>query len=118
MRDMAGKPKSRSVAKPRKAQAKAQPKPQAKSRAKAQRISAAKPRAPKPRTRAKREPEPEPFMVTYDVVILSPDGTYDIDSMDVLNVPNFTSRDVVKCYREDHAEELDPKALLAVLVPE
>jgi hypothetical protein len=109
MRDMAGKPKPRSVAQPRKAPKKAQPKP----RAKPQRISGAK-----PRTRAKREPEPEPFMVTYDVVILSPDGTYDIDSMDVLNVPNFTSRDVVKCYREDHAEELDPKALLAVLVTE
>jgi hypothetical protein len=109
MRDMAGKPKSRSVAKPPPAKAK----PRAKSRAKPQRISGAKPRA-----RAKQEPEPEPFMVTYDVVILSPDGTYDIESMDVLNVPNFTYRDVVKCFREDHAEELDPKAMLAVLIPE
>jgi hypothetical protein len=107
MRDMAGKPKPRSVAQPRRAQKKAKPKP----RAKPQRISGAK-----PRTRAKREPEP--FMVTYDVVILSPDGTYDIESMDVLNVPNFTYRDVVKCFREDHAEELDPKAMLAVLIAE
>jgi len=100
---MAGKPKSRSVAKPRKSR----PKP----RAKTPRTSASKPR---PRA----EPEDDLGLVDFDIAILNPDGTYDIDALEVIPSPSFTERDAVKCYREEHQEVLDPQALLAVVIRE
>jgi hypothetical protein len=99
---MAAKPKS--TAKSRKA------KPRAKAPAKVKRIPTAK-----PRRIVEPDPEPDPFMVVYDIVILSPDGTYDIDSMEVIYARNYTARDAVKCYRVEHPE-LDPQAQLAVLM--
>ena len=101
MPDMAGKPKSRSVAKSQKT----------KPRAKAARASASKPR-PRP------EPEDDLGLVDFDIAILSPDGTYDIDALEVIPSPSFTERDAVKCYREEHQEMLDPQALLAVVIRE
>ena len=100
---MAGKPKSRSVAKPQKSR----PKPRAK---------APRPAAPRPRPRA--EPDDDLGLVDFDIAILNPDGTYDIDALEVIPSPTFTERDAVKCYREEHQEMLDPQALLAVVIRE
>jgi hypothetical protein len=107
MPDMAGKPKSRSVAKPHKSR----PKPRAKARVKAPRTSPSQPRA-------RAESEDDLGLVDFDIAILNPDGTYDIDALEVIPSPSFTERDAVKCYREEHREVLDPQALLAVVIRE
>ncbi len=100
---MAGKPKPRSTAKAQKSRPK--------RRAQAPRASVSKPRA-------KAEPEDDVGLVDFDIAILNPDGTYEIDALEVIPSPTFTEKDAVKCYREEHEEVLDPRALLAVVIRE
>ncbi len=68
----------------------------------------------KPRVVPEWDPETEFFMKTYRIAILDPDDTYTIDTLEVHNVPNYTWQDALQCYREEHPW-LEPQALLAVV---